>query len=237
MTLKQLAKRIPGVERLYRATLHAYEGWTLAGKGTQEVFSDIFRRNRWAGSRSVSGTGSDEIQTRVVARRLPELISQFDISTMLDIPCGDFHWMSKVDLRGVDYLGADIVDDLVADNAQRHGSDLRKFIALDLIRDPLPGVDLLFCRDCLVHLSFADIRLALQNIGHSGSRYLLTTTFTDKENFDIRTGQWRPINLQRPPFNLPPPLALVNEECTEGGGGHGDKSLGLWRVADLKALL
>lgn len=237
MTLKDLARRVPGLESFYRGALHSYEGWTLAGKNTQEVFSDIFRKNRWAGSHSVSGTGSDDVQTRVIAHRLPELVSQLDLLTLLDIPCGDFHWMSKVDLKRIEYMGADIVDELIADNIQRYSREDRKFVVLDLIRNPLPEVDLLFCRDCLVHLSFADIRLALQNICDSGSQYLLTTTFTDKDNFDIRTGQWRPINLERAPFHLPPAIMLVNEECTEGGGSHSDKSMGLWRVADIKASL
>lgn len=237
MTLKNMARRIPGLERLYRASLHTYEGWTVAGKSTQEVFNDIFRKNRWAGSESVSGTGSNEIQTRVIARRLPELISKLQVTTLLDVPCGDFHWMNKVDLSSVQYLGADIVDALIANNTERYSRENREFLVLDLIRDPLPEVDLLFCRDCLVHLSFADIRLALQNICESGSQYLLTTTFTDKDNFDIRTGQWRPINLEREPFNLPPALMLVDEECTEGGGSHADKSMGLWRVTDIRAAL
>ena len=37
------------------------------------------------------------------------------------------------------------------------------------------------------------------------------------------------------PFNFPPPLRLVNENCTEGDGAYGDKCLGLWRLADLPA--
>ncbi len=237
MKFKNFVRSIPGLERSYRSALHLYEGWTLSGKSTAEVFSDIFRKNRWAGRDSVSGTGSDDIQTRVIARRLPTLISELKVSTLLDIPCGDFHWMSKVDLNGVDYTGADIVEQLIADNRRQYQREDRTFMVLDMIRDPLPEADLIFCRDCLVHLSYADIRLALENMAKSGSHYLLTTTFTEKDNVDIRTGQWRPINLERPPFSLPSPMMLVNEECTEGGGGYKDKSMGLWRVADLRASL
>ena len=43
------------------------------------------------------------------------------------------------------------------------------------------------------------------------------------------TGDWRPLNLERPPFNLPAPALLLNEGCTEGGDTFADKSLGLWR--------
>ena len=64
---------------------------------------------------------------------------------------------------------------------------------------------------------------------------LLATTFTGRtENLDIATGgDWRPLNLQIPPFSFPPPLRLVNEGCTEGRNMFTDKSLGFWRLADL----
>jgi len=50
------------------------------------------------------------------------------------------------------------------------------------------------------------------------------------------TGDWRLLNLQRPPFNFPPPLRLMNERCTESRGAFGDKSLGLWLVGQLPTL-
>ena len=105
---------------------------------------------------------------------------------------------------------------------------------LDLTRDPLPKADLLFSRDCLVHLSFADVRRALGGVLRSGIPYLLTTTFPGgASNEDIVTGDWRPLDLERPPFSFPRPLRLIEEGCTEGDGRFAGKSLGLWRVADL----
>ena len=77
---------------------------------------------------------------------------------------------------------------------------------LDCTRDPLPAADLLFCRDCLVHLSFADIRRTLANLQASDISCLLTTTFPGAEaNEDIVTGDWRVLDLERAPFHLPPP--------------------------------
>ena len=35
---------------------------------------------------------------------------------MLDIPCGDFYWMKEVDLKDIEYIGADIVDELIKKN-------------------------------------------------------------------------------------------------------------------------
>jgi hypothetical protein len=95
-------------------------------------------------------------------------------------------------------------------------------------------VDLVLCRDCLVHLSSKDAVAALRNLKRSGSTYLLATTFPEHtDNPDVITGYWRPINLELPPFALPRPMLMINEGCPERGGA--DKSLGLWRIADLSA--
>jgi hypothetical protein len=105
---------------------------------------------------------------------------------------------------------------------------------LDVINDPLPTVDLIFCRDCLVHFSYEHIQEALTNIKNSGSQYLLTTSFIKRRlNFDIDTGDWRPINLQIDPFNLGKPLEVILEKCTEGNGKSYDKALLLYRISDL----
>nr|WP_246480964.1 class I SAM-dependent methyltransferase [Amycolatopsis umgeniensis] len=200
----------------------------------QERFTYIFRSRLWSSS-SVSGPGSESVQTRRLRELLPGLLDRFGVRTLLDLPCGDFGWLSEVDLALERYIGADIVPDLVELNATRFRDDpVREFRVLDLTDDPLPSVDLVLCRDCLVHLSFADIERALRNLRRSGSRYLLTTTFTELgTNADIATGDWRPVNLCREPFGFPEPLAVLVEGCTEENGAYADKSLGLWEIAAL----
>lgn len=90
----------------------------------------------------------------------------------------------------------------------------------------------------MIHFSDKDTFLALRNICRSQGRYLLTTIFTSTlTNLDIETGQWRALNLQGSPFGLPTPLKLIVEECSEGGGRYKDKSMGLWRVADILAAI
>lgn len=204
-------------------------------RNTERVFTEIYLQNRWGGRDSVSGTGSDLEQTRVIVGELRVLLRELAISTMLDIPCGDFHWMKTVDLRDIDYCGADIVADLVRRNAERYGRDGLRFEALDVMNDTLPDVDLVLCRDCLVHFSFADALDALANICRSRSTYLLATTFTSRgDNVDIVTGRWRVLNLERAPFLLPGPLRTIHEGCTQGDGAYADKALGLWRIADVR---
>ncbi len=151
---------------------------------------------------------------------------------MLDIPCGDFHWMKEIQLGKVDYIGGDIVPELMQKTAAAFSTSGREFRVIDVITDDLPDVDLIFCRDALVHFPYAEIRQTLTNFKRSKATYLLTTTFPDHVDRDIEyMSLWRPLNLQALPFGLPEPVIVINENCPEPG--HGDKSLALWRISDL----
>jgi hypothetical protein len=209
----------------------AREGNTFSSAA---AFRDIYSRNHWAGSVSRSGAGASPDQTTELRTALPALLRRLPVDTLLDLPCGDYSWMRLIDLPVASYIGADLLAELVEPLQATYADACRRFMVLDLTRDPLPKADLLLCRDCLVHLSFAEIRRALDNVLRSGIPYLLTTTFPGCDaNEDIITGDWRPLNLERPPFHLPPPRELLNEGCTEAGGIFADKSLGVWRTADL----
>jgi hypothetical protein len=200
----------------------------------RSVFDAIFRANVWGDAESVSGSGSNLDQTRVVRRELPSLLRRWNVRRIVDAPCGDYHWMSQTALEVDSYIGIDLVPELIARNQSCFGTSVVRFQQGDLVRSLLPSADLVFCRDCLVHLSFADARAAIRNMKASGARFLLTTTFTRGDaNADVSNGGWRTLNLQLAPFDFPPPLELLIEECTEWDGAYADKALGLWRFNDL----
>ena len=235
--IRDLLKGIPGARSLYYRARQLMKPVAIYRRllSQRAVFADIYKNNRWGGNSSVSGTGSDDVQTRVVARELPRILKRLQTKTMLDIPCGDYFWMQHVALDEVSYTGADIVSDLIDRNIRQFEGEQIRFEMIDLVTDKLPRVDLVFCRDCLVHLSYKSVWRALSNICVSDSGYLLTTTFPEHpRNRDIVTGEWRPLNLQAPPFNLPEPLESFEEGCSEGDGRFRDKSLALWRISDLR---
>lgn len=199
---------------------------------TEEVFTRIYESNKWGDAESVSGKGSNLDVTAKLRAELPALLKELNVKTLLDIPCGDFNWMKEVDLSVEQYLGADIVRALIAENQRLYGSDRRTFMSLDLIRDPLPQVDAILCRECLVHLSFNDIGEAVDNIRRSGSGYLLTTHFPAiRENRDVVTGKHHSLNFTRPPFSWPEPMLSLVEY--NAGKRRGDKCLSVWRISDL----
>ncbi|WP_081356502.1 glycosyltransferase [Priestia aryabhattai] len=196
---------------------------------TKKIFTNIYSNNLWGSSESVSGSGSTLFQTRTIIEELSFLIKRLQIKTLLDAPCGDFHWMKEVRSNLDLYTGVDIVSELIEENNKKYSAYNRRFLNLNILQDSLPKADLILCRDCLVHLSFDDIQSAIINFKKSKSKYLLTTTFTNvSQNIDIKTGEWRPLNLEIYPFNFIEPILVINENCTEGNMAYTDKSLALW---------
>ena len=200
-----------------------------------QVFHKKFTTNSWAGKDSFSGHGSDFVQTETLRQELPAILRELNINSLLDAPCGDFYWMNLINLDLEKYVGIDIVPDLIWRNQQKYGSEFRKFLDADITQDNLPKSDMVLCRDCLVHLSFRDIKLAIQQFKQSHSSYLLTTTYPSllSENKNIVTGDWRPIDLEKPPFNFPAPIRIIHEKSAIISDLK-EKSLGLWRLEDLQ---
>ena len=141
----------------------------------KDIFTDIYKKNKWRDSYSSSGTGSNLKQTQTIVNEMPKIFSKYQIKSILDIPCGDFYWMKELKFLEINYLGADIVPELVKMNKKNFSKNNIKFKVLDLSKDELPCADLIFCRDCLVHLSYEDIFKCLNNIKRSNCKYLMTT--------------------------------------------------------------
>jgi len=219
---------VPGYRR--------YIEWSYSTrtKSRERLFTKFYRSNYWGDPSSLSGEGSNLQQTVVLRAAIPRVLNTLGVRSLLDAPCGDYHWMRNVDLGIERYIGGDIVFELVNRLQRTYGAPGREFLRLDITEDTLPEVDAILSRDCLVHFSFRQIAAAVRNFKHSGAKFLLSTTFpSTKTNWDIITGDWRPLNLCAPPLNWPEPLTLINEGCTVSGSIFSDKSLGVWELASL----
>jgi hypothetical protein len=176
------------------------------------VFSEIYADNLWNDAESRSGPGSTMAYTASIRAALPGLIARHNVRTFLDAPCGDFHWMRAVPLPETSYIGGDIVPALIADTQKRHGDARRRFEVIDITHGPLPKADLWMCRDCMFHLSYADIARALAQYAAADIPLLLLTTHlvtppgAPISNRDIVTGDARPIDLFSEPFGFPAPI-------------------------------
>jgi SAM-dependent methyltransferase len=199
------------------------------------AFREAYLANAWGDPESVSGPGSGVARTAAFRDEIAPLLRDLCATSLLDVGCGDFNWMRLVELPVERYLGVDIVPELVEQNLRRHADGKHAFVLADFTRAELPRMDVILCRDCLVHFAFADVQAALRNFQRSRAGWLLTTTFVDRqrENVDIETGGWRPLNLQLPPFNFPAPERMIDERCLHSGGIYVDKRLALWRLEEL----
>lgn len=200
---------------------------------TGNVFDEIYKTNYWNSQESSSGGGSTLNATQTIRKYLEYLFVEKEIKTMLDIPCGDYNWMNTVKKNNLEYIGADIVPALVDKNKKMYESNDVSFIIRDLAKDSLPTVDLIFCKDCLQHLSYLNAKKAINNVKNSKSKYFLVTTYPKTwRNWDILDGDYRPLNLRKSPFNFPKPELEILEKSEEEGV-EVDKTMYLYRVSEL----
>lgn len=168
------------------------------------------------------GLGSTLANTAEVRRRLPEIFRDYGIRTVLDVPCGDFNWMSHVDLSLVHYTGVDIDVHHLQLASKRVCSSppkSKRFLACDLFDLVDDEADLIVCRDFLQHLPNRGALSAIEKLKSIGG-YLLLTSHKNSVNLDIEcAGGFRPLNLMVPPFDLGPPLLSI-DDC--------GRILGLW---------
>jgi hypothetical protein len=200
-------------------------------RSRRSVFRGIYRTNTWEDPNSLSGPGSNLEGAKHIRAELPSLMERNGFSSILDIPCGDLFWIRGILPDTVEYIGADIVPELIERN-RKNATSMGRFEVLDVVSSPLPASDLALVRDCFIHLPNKQIIRAIHNIKASGISHILTTTYQNVDvNGDIEVGGYRPINLTIPPFNLPPPREMIcdTKRPVEDLG----KSMGLWRTSDI----
>lgn len=191
----------------------------------KEIFESIIKNKRWRDT--VCGTGSTVKFTEPLRHNLKAFLEKHQLTSMLDAPCGDYSWMSITALpTGFDYMGADIVEDLVSANKIKYPNiDFRQ---LDISQDHLPDVDVLFCRDCLIHFSFQDIKTTLTNIVRSNIKHVMLTNYPDINSPDINTGDFHKTNFTIDPINLGSPIDSIFDWIPGTANGDQKRCMSLW---------
>jgi hypothetical protein len=82
-------------------------------------FEKIYHMGLFGSKVSRSGTGSTMEQTAHIRAALAQLFEELGIKTLLDVPCGDFHWMRHINISNMHYIGGDIVADMVKKKQRR----------------------------------------------------------------------------------------------------------------------
>ncbi len=180
-----------------------------------------YTTNAYGCQETRSGQCATLERTQELCEHLPVLLETLGVTSILDAGCGDWTWMSQVSLGSIQYIGADLVDELLL-FLQRYNSETVSFQKLDIIEDPPVQADLWMCRDILCLYPYADIQRCLERFVESQSKYIAMTSIERIEpNQDGLKGFWRPLNLMLPPFSLPPP----DHSCSDGKQWFRQKTL------------
>lgn len=169
---------------------------------TQEwaAYTEAYR-----GRESVSGPGSTLAFTAPLRAWLPAILKRHTIHSILDAGCGDFSWLSRVNLDGITYEGWDAQLDIVKRNSAIYPHLFRCVNLLTV--EQFPKVDLIIARDIFIHLPNDYVIKMLDKMTCVGSRLLLATNFPQADNttaelYDAEGFYYRPTDLETAPFWL-----------------------------------
>jgi SAM-dependent methyltransferase len=171
------------------------------------VFDDIYQNNRWGFG---SGNGSLPSVTKKYRKYLEQFIRDNHIKTVVDYGCGDWQFSYLIDWQDAHYTGLDIVPQVIEDDTKKYATSKISFQVLKP-GAPVPVTgELLIVKDVLQHMSTADIKLFLANVLPHFKYALITNCISPEEtvNDDVATGEFRPLDLRRPPYDVPAEVVL-----------------------------
>ncbi len=180
-----------------------------------KIFLEYYEQQFWSNRSGSSGPNSDLVRTIGLQQALNRLMDQYEITSIVDAGCGDANLVRGLTLARRVYLGLDCVPAMIQLNQQVFSAYDNLFFAVaDVVAEPLPQADLVISRDVLHYLPNELVQTFLNNVKHSGSRYLLATHNTmapHSANVQTDVGIFRPINLTQTPFNWPEPIEVIED--------------------------
>jgi SAM-dependent methyltransferase len=175
----------------------------------EAAFDSIYKSAMWganAQGAGNSGFGSTLRTTLLYRTFLGQLLKDLKIQSVVDAGCGDWEFSQAIDWTGIDYKGYDIVPAVIEHDKASYAKPNIQFFNADIIETDLPPADLLISKHVLQHLPNADVQKFLTRQLHKYKYVLLTDGVSvgsmSSTNPDIKPGQYRPLDLTRPPFNL-----------------------------------
>ena len=207
-----------------------------SNKTTEEVFTEIYTKNKWGGSQGefYSGTGTADEQVgsayiSMVAERAAN--DRFLGLTFVDLGCGDFQIGKQLLPLCSRYIGVDIVKPLIERNQETYGDETTQFVQLNITEDDLPNGDICFVRQVLQHLSNQQIATVLQKLKKYQWVFITEHYPTDNPAIvpnldktcggDVRVFDNSGVYLTEPPFALPQQALILVLEVKVPGNGLG----------------
>jgi hypothetical protein len=191
----------------------------------RRIFRNVYKRNLWGSSKEnpfYSGIGSRGVAAdayiETMARLLNNLSSEMGRKiAVVDLGCGDYEIGRALLARvpAMDYIGCDIVPELIAHHSKEKPDFRARFKVLDIVYDELPAGDVCLIRQVFQHLSNANINAVLAKLYKYTKVYVTEgypvvpegPTNPDKSvgfhvRFNSRTGRGRGVELDKDPFGV-----------------------------------
>jgi SAM-dependent methyltransferase len=171
------------------------------------VFAKIYHKGIWAKDkegRGTSGEGSTEQNTVEYRGFLQNFMQEHKIQSVVDAGCGDWEFSQKLDWKGIDYVGYDIVQSVIEGNQKKFTQPHVKFIHQNFLEEELPTADLFISKDVFQHLPTDALLSFLPKL--KNYKYCLICNDQDFQaegpNRDTEIGGYRPLDLTKAPFHL-----------------------------------
>jgi FkbM family methyltransferase len=217
-------------ERFFRRSFTKNFAKMTKKKTPGQVFDKIYKNNLWnmteAGStkESLSGPGSTVESTKNTRRILSKFIKKYNITSILDLACGDMKWMPLLlaDHPKIKFTGYDISKFIIEKNKAKYPSMNFKVVDFTDAGIVLPKVDLILTREVLQHIPNKSIIAGIKNIVASNSKYFVSTNYASKgeeTNRDIHQGQAHYVDLTAEPFALTRPREWEVSYVSKFAGG------------------
>jgi len=152
----------------------------------KELFTETYTGKKWYEGNSLSGVGSSLQYTEHIRKIVLDVINQNNIQTIWDCSCGDWNWMKEIKDELPNYIGNDIVSELIDVNTKEYGSDNIKFQCGDMLEELKKlednSIDLILCRHTLEHLDTEYSVNVVKQIHRVGKWAIITSTNSNNSN-------------------------------------------------------
>lgn len=181
---------------------------------TKDAMEQIYEMKLWGGAEFdfYSGKGSHDLElVNPYIVVVTSFLKSFKEGLIVcDLGCGDFNVGKALVQYAQQYVGVDIVGNLIEHHKNKFKEDNLEFYCLDIAVDNLPFGDCALVRQVLQHLSNAEVQQVLHKL--TDFKYVILTEHVLEGDFvpnrDIISGQGirlkkqSGLNLLAPPFNF-----------------------------------
>lgn len=177
----------------------------------RDTFVHIYESGIWNDNKvtiPLSGPGSSLENTEQFRIFLDSFCKTHDITSIVDIGCGDLTWMPLTDtFKTIKYTGIDIVPFLIERHREKYPQ--HTFLCKNVVEEDIPSGDVIIIRDVIFHLKVADIQTILSKLK---CKYAFITSCRNTVNTDVfDTCHYHQINLTIAPFHMKRYLAGIYE--------------------------